>query len=164
MELYFGVSVVVFGGFDAGVLEKGAVALKDDLYAIAGVERFDLAQGAGEDEVSAGDEGDGVAHLFCLIHAVGGEEDGTTLFAEVHEGVLEEDGVDGIEAGEGLIHDDEVGLVEERGDELNLLLHALGELFGLFGDGLGDLEPLAPEVGALGGGGGDRDRGAGRER
>ena len=58
-------------------------------------------------------------------------------------------GVDGIEAAEGLVHDDEFGLVQQRGDELDLLLHALGELFGLLVDGLGDLHALAPVVGTL---------------
>ena len=76
------------------------------------------------------------------------------LLAEVDEGVLQQRGVDGIEAAEGLVHDDEVGLVQQGGDELDLLLHALGELFGLLGDGLGDLHALAPDVGALAGGGG----------
>ncbi len=95
------------------------------------------------------DEADGVAELFDLIHAVGGEEDGAALLAQIDEGVHEERGVDGVEAAEGLVHDDELGLVKERGNELDLLLHALGELFGLLGDGLGDLHALAPDVGAL---------------
>ena len=54
-------------------------------------------------------------------------------------------GVDGVEAAEGLVHDDELGLVQQRGDELDLLLHALGELFGLLVDGVGDLDAFAPE-------------------
>ena len=33
------------------------------------------------------DEGDGVAELFDLVHAVGGEEDGLALLAQVDEGV-----------------------------------------------------------------------------
>ena len=100
------------------------------------------------------DKGDGVAEFFDLVHAVGGEEDRFTLLAEVDERVHEEDGVDGIEAAEGLVHDDELGLVQERCDELDLLLHALGELFGLLGDGFGDLHALAPDVGSLAGSGG----------
>ena len=95
------------------------------------------------------DEADVVAELFDLVHAVGGEENGAALLAEVDEGVHEEGGVDGIETAEGLVHDDELGLVEEGGYELNLLLHALGELFGLLGNGFGDLKLFAPDVGAL---------------
>jgi hypothetical protein len=35
-----------------------------------------------------------------------------------------------IEAAERLVHHDEAGVVQQRGDELDLLLHAFGELFG----------------------------------
>ena len=104
---------------------------------------------AGEDDFALVDEADGVAHLFHLVHAVGGEEDSSALFAEVDEGVDEQGGVDGIEAAERLVHDDEFGLVEQGGDELDLLLHALGEVFGLLVDGFGDLEALAPIAGTL---------------
>ena len=145
---------VVFEFGDAGVLEEAVVALEDDLDAVARVAAFDFAHASGEDEVAAIDKGDGVAEFFDLVHAVGGEEDGFALFAEVDERVHEEDGVDGIEAAEGLVHDDELGLVQECRDELDLLLHALGELFGLLGNGFGDLHALAPYVGALAGGGG----------
>ena len=85
---------------------------------------------------------------------MGAEEDGLTLFAKVDQGIHQKRGVDGIEAAEGLVHDDEVGLVEEGGDELDLLLHTLGEFLGFLGDGFGDLHALAPDVGALAGGGG----------
>ena len=128
-------AAVVFCGVDGGVSEEGVVAGEVDQDAVDGVAGFDLAHGAGEDEVAVVDEADVVAELFDLIHSMGGEEDGAALLAEIDEGVHEEDGVDGIEAAEGLVHDDEFGLVEKRGDELNLLLHALGELFGLFVNG-----------------------------
>ena len=150
VEFDLGLSAVVLRAFDAGMLEEGVVSLEGDLDAVARVAALDLAHAAGEDEMAARDEGDGVADLFDLIHAVGAEEDGLALLAEVDEGVHEERGVDGIEAAEGLVHDDEVGLVEQGGDELDLLLHALGELFGLLGDGFGDLHAFAPDVGALG--------------
>ncbi len=150
VELDLGLAAVVLRGFDAGMGEEGVVAFEGHLDAVARVAAFDLAHAAGEDEMAAGDEGDGVADFFDLVHAVGAEEDGLALLAEVDEGVHEEGGVDGIEAAEGLVHDDEVGVVEQSGDELDLLLHALGELFGLLGDGLGDLQLFAPDVGALG--------------
>ena len=81
---------------------------------------------------------------------MGAEKDGLALLAEIDEGVHEQGGVDGIETAEGLVHDDEVGLVEQGGDELDLLLHAFGELFGLFVEDVGDLHALGPLVGALG--------------
>src|SRR5271170_2718354 len=95
------------------------------------------------------DEADAVADLFDLIHSVGGEEDGAALFAEVDESVHEQNGVDGIEAAEGLVHDDELGLVQESGDELDLLLHTLGKLFCFFADRWSDLKPVAPDMRAF---------------
>src|ERR1700689_4235020 len=95
------------------------------------------------------DKADVIAKLFDLIHAVSGEEDGAALFAKVDEGVHEKDGVDRIEAAEWLVHDDELGPVEEGGDELDLLLHAFGELFGLLVDRFRDLQLFAPYMRAL---------------
>src|SRR5580704_7507320 len=150
VEFYVGLSAIVFRGFDAGVLEEGVVSFERDLDVVARITALDLAHAAGEDEMTARDEGDGVADFFDLIHAMGAEEDGLALLAQVDEGVHEEGGVDGIEAAEGFVHDDEVGFVEEGGDELDLLLHALRELFGFLGDGFGDLHLFAPDVGAFG--------------
>src|SRR5713226_8025411 len=148
-----GLSAIVLRAFDAGMGEEGIVSFEGDLDTVARIAALDFAHAAGENEMTAGDEGDGVTDFFDLVHAVGAEEDGLALLAEVDESVHEEGRVDGIEAAEGLVHDDEVGVVEERGDELDLLLHALRELFGLLGDGLGDLHLFAPDVGALAGGG-----------
>ncbi len=154
MELDLGLTAKVLYGFDAWVSEEGVVSFEGDLDAVARVAALDLAHAAGENESASGDEGDCITYFLDLIHAVGAEEDGLALLAEVDESVHEKSGVDGVEAAEGLVHDDEVGLMKECGDELNLLLHAFGELFGLFGDGLGDLHALAPDMSALAGGGG----------
>src|SRR5258706_6436389 len=116
VEFYVGLSAVVLRGFDAGMVEEGIVSFEGALNPVAWVAALDLAHAAGEDEMAAGDEGDGVADFFDLIHAVGAEEDGLALLAQVDEGVHEERGVDGIEAAEGLVHDDKVWLVEQRGD------------------------------------------------
>jgi hypothetical protein len=89
---------------------------------------------------------------------------GLALLAQVDQRVHQQGGVDRVEAAEGLVHDDEVGLVQQGGDELDLLLHALGELFGLLGDGLGDLQAFAPDEGALAAGASRRGREAGRGR
>ena len=131
------------------MLEEAVVALVRDVYAVARVLAFDLAHRSGEDEVPLMDERNLVAHLFNLVHAVRGEENGVSGIAEFDEDVLQERGVDGVEAGEGLVHDDEFGVVQERGDELYLLLHTLGELFGLLGERFGDLQLFAPSMCAL---------------
>ncbi len=114
-----------------GWWRKASLPLKLIWTRLLGYCDLNLAHGAGEDDDAVVDEADGVAHLFDLIHAVGGEEDGSSLLAEVDEGVDEQAGVDGIEAAEGLVHDDELGLVQQGGNELDLLLHSLGEVFGL---------------------------------
>jgi hypothetical protein len=62
-----------------------------------------------------------------------------------------EGGVDGIEAAEGFVHDDEVGLVQQRA--MNWIFCILWRAPRFFG-GFGDLHALAPDVGTLAGGGG----------
>ena len=108
---------------------------------------------SGEDEVAAIDKRDGVAELFDLIHAVGGEEDCSTLIAEVDERVLQERGVDGVKAAKRLVHDDEVGFVKKRGDELDLLLHPLGELLPVFFSIASVISMRSHQRGSLAGGG-----------
>jgi len=39
--------------------------------------------------------------------------------------------------------------VEQGGDELDLLLHALGEVFGSLGKGFGDMQLFAPVAGSF---------------
>src|SRR5660398_158934 len=58
------------------------------------------------------------------------------------QNLLDQPSVDRVQTGEGLVHDDEVRLVQQCGDNLRLLLHALGELLNL-------LIPMLPEVQAL---------------
>src|SRR5579863_5940844 len=129
-EANLGVAGEVFGVLDLGALEKAGVALElgDDTVAL--VARLDFADLAGQHGAALIDEADGVAEFFDLVHAMSGKEDGLALILEIDEGALEQRSVDRIEAAEGLVHDDEAGIVEQAGDELNLLLHALGELFG----------------------------------
>ncbi len=155
VEFYVGLSAVVFGGFDAGVLEEGIVSFEGDLDVVARIAALDLAHAAGEDEMAAVDEGRWRRRAFRPGPCGGWRRGWSCPALRRSTSVsMQERGVDGIEAAEGLVHDDEVGLVQQRGDELDLLLHALGQLFGLLGDGLGDLHPLAPDVSALAGRGG----------
>src|SRR5208283_969206 len=59
-----GVAVVTLEVFDAGVVEEAVVAFEVDADVVARVDGFDLAHGAGEDEMAAMDEGDAVAELL----------------------------------------------------------------------------------------------------
>ena len=75
VELDLGHAVVVLCALDGGVVEEGGVASEVDEDAVGGIARLDLAHAAGENEATVVDEADGVAELFDLVHAVGGEED-----------------------------------------------------------------------------------------
>ena len=46
------------------------------------------------------------------------------------ERLAQEDEVDRVEPGERLVHQQDLGVVQDRGDELDLLLVALGQLLG----------------------------------
>ncbi len=94
--------------------EERGVAFELDDDAVALVAGLDLAHLAGENGAAVVDEADGVAELLDLVHAMGGEEDGLALLLELDQRALKQRGIDGIETGEGLVHDDQPGIVEQR--------------------------------------------------
>ena len=53
------------------------------------------------------------------------------LLLEFQQRLLQQRRIHGIEPGGRLVHDDQLRIVQQRGDELDLLLHALGELLRL---------------------------------
>src|ERR1039457_1393880 len=75
---------------------------------------------------------------------MGGEQYGFSILLQLREDVLQHDGIAGIEAGEGLVHDDEIGIMQQGSDELDFLLHALGQLFHLLVCPFVEQKPLAP--------------------
>src|SRR6185436_8766918 len=105
---------------------------------------LDGAELAGQHDPALGDEADVVADPLGQLHAVGGEDDALALLAVVEEEVLEQLLVQGIETGEWLVEEEQVGLVEDGADELHLLLHAFGELLDLGLAPGGELDPLEP--------------------
>jgi len=90
------------------------------------------------------DEHDAVAEGFHLVHLVRGHDDGPACGALLLDDVLDQARVDRVEPGEGLVHDDEVGLVHESRDNLRLLLHALAEVLHLLVAVVVQVEPLQP--------------------
>ena len=107
--------------------------LEEDL--LEGIVAAHFLHGTGHDELAALYDGHHIAELFRDLKHVGGEEDGSASVAVLaHEG-LELVRGDGVEADEGFVHDDELRLVDEGGDEGELLLHAVG----IGGDGLGEV-------------------------
>ncbi len=58
--------------------------------------------------------------------------------------LFDQAGVDRVEPCEGLVHDDKVGFVQQRGDELGLLLHPLAQLLHLLAPVLVEVHALEP--------------------
>jgi hypothetical protein len=93
-----------------------------------------ISERAVEELLRAIEERDAVAEPLGLLHDVRREDDRLALLLEVLEEVLEEDDVDGVEAGERLVEDEDLGVVHDGAQELHLLLHALRELFRLLAE------------------------------
>ena len=79
-----------------------------------------------------------------------GEEDGPPLVAQLEHDVFEEVGVDGVEAAEGFVEDEQVRVVQQRADKLHFLLHPFGKLLGFLAAPVGGSEAAEPVVHFLG--------------
>ena len=87
-----------------------------------------VPDGATDDDPATIDDRDRFAHRLDGVHLVGREDERPALVTKLEEGLAEEGDVDRIEAGERLVHQQDLGVVEDRRDELDLLLIALGQL------------------------------------
>ena len=141
---HFHIVAVIVERLDQLAALQLRIALVLHLHVVLAVAGLDLLQIAFQDGAAMIDQADRVAQPLDLVHAMGGEQDGLARLLQLDQDVLQHDRVGGIEAGEWLIHDDEIGIVQQRGDELHLLLHALGKLFHFLVRPVGDLQPLAP--------------------
>lgn len=92
----------------------------------------DLADRPVEQRPSLVDQQDPVAHLLHLVHLVRGHDHAHPPVCQLAEQVFDHPGVDRVQAGERLVDDHQVGLVQQGGDGLGFLLHALAQLFDLF--------------------------------
>ena len=108
------------------------------------VDRLDLVERAVEDLLALEDHEDPVAEPLGDGHVVGREDDRRPRLLELEHRVLEDLGVDRVEARERLVEDQELGPVEHRGDELDLLGHALRQGVDLLVDPGGEAHPLEP--------------------
>src|SRR5699024_10507893 len=93
------------------------------------------------------DDAHGVAQALHEIELMAGEEHRNTGLATFAQHL--ENGVQGrgIEPGEGLVQDEQVGLVDERHRQLDLLLVAQRERFQSVSTVEFDLQPFQPQVG-----------------
>ena len=94
---------------------------------VVAVDRLDLVERAVEDLAAPEDHEDPVAQPLGDRHVVRREDDGRPGLPQVEHRVLEDLGIDRVEPGERLVEDQELGAVEHRRDELDLLGHPLGE-------------------------------------
>ena len=114
---------------------------------------FHPGDGAVEDFAAFVDQDDLVADLLDLFHTMGTEYDRAAVAGQLVDFVLDEIGVDGIETAEGFVEDDESGLVQDGGDELQFLTHAFAQVFDFLvppGLHLESFEPVADLVGRFG--------------
>src|SRR5262249_15772829 len=103
-----------------------------------------LAECSVENLLTPGNDGDPVAHPFCLFHDVRGEEHSPPLAGDFDHHVFHELAVHRIQAAHGLIEDGQFGFAQPCADELNLLLHSLGEILNLFPGPIPQAQPLEP--------------------
>ena len=124
------------GGFaDAGLLaqcgEDGGGVGGFDLYArgaggIGFGKMLEFADGAESDKLGHVDVADAAATLG-LVHVMGGDEEGDSLAGEEEEEVPEGAAGDGIDAGGGLVEEDDFGRVDDGAAEGEALFPAAGE-------------------------------------
>ena len=109
-------------GFEGAELVVG----RDDLGQDLAVERVEGGGGrAFEEDFAAGDDGHAGAELANVVDDVGGEDDGD-VGADGAEEVEEAVALGGVEAGGGLVDDDELGVGEQGLGDAEALLHAAG--------------------------------------
>ncbi len=114
----------------------------------------DLGERAFEDGATVVDDGDVVAEVLDEIELVAGEEDGGTSGGLLADDLAEGFDADRVEAGEGFVEDEQIGLVGEGDDELDSLLVAVGELLEAGCGAVGESEAVEPVIGGLSGLGG----------
>ena len=110
----------------------------------ARLRRFRSASVPDRRQSTAVDDRERFAQRLRGLHLVGREDDRPTLVAELDERFPQEREVDRVEPGERLVHEQHVRSMEDRGDELDLLLVALAEFLGPAVRVVGDPEPGQP--------------------
>ena len=130
--------------------EERGVPLELDVDRVPPARGLHLGERAGLDDLPVVDEDDLVAELLRLAHLVRREEDRLPLRRQLLEQAPHEDDVHRVEAGAGLVEDDELGVEEEGAGQLDLLLVPLRELLHLAVPLLPELEAPQPALGGAG--------------
>ena len=106
--------------------------------------RLDVAQGVVEHLHALVDHHDVVAQLLGVDHHVRREEDRGAARVLFEHQVAQQPLVHRVEAAERLVEDDERRAVDDRREELHLLLHALRELFAALVRDAAEVDPVEP--------------------
>ncbi len=88
------------------------------------------------------DDGDAVAEFVGFLHVVGGEDDGDAFMPERCDGFPHGDAALRVEAGGGLVEEEDLGPVGDGAGDLDALGEAAGKLAGVGFDALGEVELL----------------------
>ncbi len=104
----------------------------------------DVLQPTGEDQASPVDDGDLLAEILHLRHLVARVHQRLPLGLQSEQRVGQELDVEGVQPGERFIQQGQVGLVDDGGEYLHLLLVALAQLFQPAAPAVGDAENLEP--------------------
>src|SRR5688572_1110901 len=99
-----------------------------DRHMAVALTRLHLGDGAIQYFLTARDDADRVAETLGVVHEMRTEDHRLPTLPQLDDDVLQRLRIDGIEAAERLIEDDEIGIVNQRRDELDLLLHAARQL------------------------------------
>src|SRR5690606_35858395 len=111
-----------------------------------------LVLGAEGDHLPGTDDPHAVAEPFDEVELVGGEDDRDPGGGALAQHRAHDVHGDGVEAGERLVQDEHLGVVDERGGELDPLLVAQRELLDVVRAARGDTQPLGPLLHRPGGG------------
>ena len=87
-----------------------------------------------------------VPEFLGVIELMGREDDGFPAIAQEPEGVFHLRGIDGIETTEGFIEHENVGIVEDRGQKLDLLLISFAQRFDLLESVFFNIESFEPLI------------------
>src|SRR5215475_5169698 len=109
---------------------------------------FDFAHRASENFATVVDQADFVAKLFGLFHEVSREDNGLVVFLQLLDDLFEQAGADRVEAGKRFVENDQVGRMQDGGDELDFLLHAFRQFFPFLVFPSGHLYTLKPGIDA----------------
>ena len=108
-----------------------SVALQRERDVSLAVLLLHVGDGAVEHLLAPRDDANRIAEPLGVVHQVRAEDHRLAALLELDDGVLERLRVDRIEPAERLVEDHEIGIVEQRADELHLLLHSARELVDL---------------------------------